>query len=241
MMKKSTLSLCCALALTACAGNGGNGTVARQPAESEATSEPEEIVNCQGIAFEAYNKRMAARIAESGDSDVQIDLSESAPEGSTVSYSEDTDDIEGYYESRTMDCLPLPDGGWLAIYTWAGGAEGEPTGYYNEVYTFIDGELAPAEGILPVPKDLDVFLNPEESEGREEIVAQLKAAYAERPEDFLVYRCDPEEQTLTVEFRPCDPYHEQYEEHVWTDNCWDLLVGYADRPVYKWDGKRFVK
>ena len=39
----------------------------------------------------------------------------------------------------------------------------------------------------------------------------------------------------------CDPYLEQYERHIWTDDCGELFVGYANRPVYKWDGKRFVK
>lgn len=249
-MKRITLILGCTLALGACGGNGGNG--GNQPAETPVeTPGTEEIVttfrkvpipeDCQGVAFRAYRQMMAERIGEYEESDIRIDLSKEAPAGSTISYSEDTDDIEGYYEVRTMDCLPLPDGGWLAIYTWMGAAEGEPTGYDNDAFTFIDGKLTPAEGILPVPKDLDAFLDPEKCAGQEELVAKLKAAYAERPADWLAYESDAEEQTVTVLYRPLDPYHEQYEEHIWTDECWDLLVGYADRPVYKWNGKRFVR
>ena len=250
-MKRIILTLGCALALAACAGNGGSNAAAQQPVETEELTEPEEIVktfrkvplpqDCEGVAFQAYQQMMAERIEEYEDSDIQIDLSKEAPEGSTISYSEDTDDIEGYYEERTMDCLPLLDGGWLAIYTWMGAAEGEPTGYDTEVFTFINGELTPAEGFLPVPKDLDGLLKPDACEGQDEQVAKLKTAYAERPQDWLAYECDAQEQTLTVQFRPCDPYLEQYENHIWTDDCWDLIVGYADRPVYKWDGKRFVK
>ena len=228
-----------------------NGRFIPQEVPQPVTGQTEEIVqtfrkvplpaDCQGVAFDAYRQMMLATAEGYEEADKEAFLSESAPEGSTISYTEDTDDIEGYYESRTMDCLPLLDGGWLAIYRWAGGADSEPTGYYNHVYTLIDGKLTPAEDILPVPKDLDVFLNPEACEGREELVAQLKAAYAERPEDFLVYRCDSAEQTLTIEYRPCDPYDEQYVKHVWTDDCWELRKPYTDFPVYKWDGKRFVK
>jgi|GEM_PF-5361268 len=46
---------------------------------------------------------------------------------------------------------------------------------------------------------------------------------------------------MIIEFRPTDPYTEQYEKHIWTDECWDLTVVYGALPVYRWDGNRFVK
>ena len=72
-------------------------------------------------------------------------------------------------------------------------------------------------------------------------MAKLKAAYAERPQAWLAYELDVKDQTLTVEYRPTDPYDAQYEKHVWDDDCWDLLIRLADLPTYKWDGKEFVK
>ena len=140
-----------------------------------------------------------------------------------------------------MDCLPLDGGGWLALYTWMGAAEGEPTGYDNQAYIFNDGKLTPAQDFLPVPKSLDIFLDPDACKGQEAQVAKLKAAYAERPQAWLAYELDVKDQTLTVEYRPTDPYFEQYENHIWTDDCWELRVSYDKRPVYRWDGTRFVK
>ena len=75
----------------------------------------------------------------------------------------------------------------------------------------------------------------------EDLVNTLKAAYKERPESFLVYHCGTDNQSLRIEFRPTDPYLEQYENHIWTDECWDLLKEYNDLPLYRWDGKKFVK
>ena len=72
-------------------------------------------------------------------------------------------------------------------------------------------------------------------------MAKLKAAYAERPQDWLVYLCDSTEQTMIIEYRPCDPYAEQYEKHIWTDESWYLTVKFDKLPVYRWDGKKFVK
>ena len=201
---------------------------------------PQEIP--EPVAFEAYRALMGTTLAEQyEDFDVEIALPSRAPRGSTVSYFEDTDDIEGYYESRMMDCFPLVDGGWMAFYTWAGGAEGEATGFYNYAYSFIDGELTLLEDFLPVPKNLNDFLNPEACSGQEELVAKLKAAYAEDPENWLAYFFDPAEQTMVIQYRPLDPYIEEYERHVWTDECWDLLNEFSDLPVYLWDGKKFVK
>ena len=195
--------------------------------------------DCEGVAYEAYKKMMISE-AVSYDGE-EIVMPESAPKGSTVSYFEDTNDIEGYYEERMMDCFPLLDGGWMAFYTWAGGAEGEATGYYNYAYSFIDGKLTLLEDFLPVPKNLDDFLNPDACEGQEELVAGLKAAYAGSPNDWLAYFFDPEEQTMVIQYRPLDPYIEEYETHVWSDECWELLNEFSDLPVYRWDGKRFVK
>ena len=200
---------------------------------------PQEIP--EHVAFEAYRLMMQSLVEEYEDSDITIDFTKEAPRNSTVCYYEDTDDIEGYYEERTMDCLPLSDGGWLAIYTWAGAAEGEPTSYENKLFTFIDGKLTPAQGFLPVPKSLDDFLDPEACEGQDEQVAKLKAAYAERPQDWLVYLCNSTEQTMIIEYRPTDPYTEQYEKHIWTDESWYLTVKFDKLPVYRWDGKKFVK
>lgn len=209
---------------------------------------PQEIP--EPVAFEAYLAMVEAEIAEAGGDveysngpeDVEEDYETGgAPRGSTVHYFEDTDDIEGYYESHNMDCFPLESGGWVAVYTWAGSAESEPTGYKNEAFTFIDGELTRADSFLPVPENLDDFLDPDACKGREELVARLKAAYAGNPRDWLAYHCDAEEQTMIIEFRPTDPYTEQYEKHIWTDECWDLTVGYDALPVYRWDGNRFMK
>ena len=227
-----------------------DGQFIPQEVPQPAASEEEEITrtfkkvplpaDCQGVAFRAY-WQLSIDEAEAEGFEGDTVMPESAPKGSTVSYFEDTDDIEGYYEARMMDCFPLLDGGWLAIYTWAGGAEGEPTGYYTRTYTFIDGKLTRVEGVLPVPKNLDVFLDPDACEGQDELVARLKAAYAERPEDWLAYHCDAAEQTLVIEYRPLDPYDEQYVKHIWTDDCWDLAFKFADLPFYRWDGHRFVK
>lgn len=200
---------------------------------------PQEIP--EPVAFNAYRQMMLAQAREYEDSDITIDFTTEAPKGSTVYYSESTDDIEGYYEERTMDCLPLSDGGWLAIYTWAGAAEGEPTSYQSKAFTFIDGQLTPAQEFLPVPKDLDGFLNPDACDGQDELVAKLKADYAERPQDWLVYLCNSTTQTMVIEYRPTDPYFAEYEKHVWSDDCWDLLIRLGDLPTYKWDGKQFVK
>ena len=200
---------------------------------------PQEIP--EPVAFNAYRQMMLARAEEYEDSDITIDFTTEAPKNSSVSYYEDTDDIEGYYEERMMDCLPLSDGGWLAIYTWCGAAEGEPTSYENKAFTFIDGKLTPAQEFLPVPKNLNGFLNPDACEGHEEQVAKLKAAYAERPQDWLAYLVDASEQTMVIEYRPTDPYGAQYEKQVWDDDCWDLLISLAKLPTYKWNGKEFVK
>ena len=72
-------------------------------------------------------------------------------------------------------------------------------------------------------------------------MAKLKAAYAKRPQDWLVYLVDASEQTMVIEYRPTDPYGAQYEKQVWDDDCWDLLIRLADLPTYKWNGKEFVK
>ena len=195
---------------------------------------PQEIP--EPVAFEAYRQMMLAQL-DGVDPD---EFMTEAPRNSTVSYYEDTDDIEGYYEERMMDCLPLSDGGWLAIYTWGGAAEGEPTSFDNKAFTFIDGKLTPAQEFLPVPKNLDGFLDPDACEGYEEQVAKLKAAYAERPQDWLVYLVDASTQTMVIEYRPTDPYGAQYEKQVWSDECWDLLIRLAELPTYKWNGKEFV-
>ena len=203
---------------------------------------PQEPDENEGVAFEAYRQLMGTVLADQYENfDVEIALPARAPKGSTVHYSEDTDDIEGYYEWRAMDCFPLDGGGWLALYTWMGAAEGEPTGYDNQAYIFNDGKLTPAQDFLPVPKSLDIFLDPDACKGQEAQVAKLKAAYAERPQAWLAYELDVKDQTLTVEYRPTDPYFEQYENHIWTDDCWELRVSYDKRPVYRWDGTRFVK
>lgn len=196
---------------------------------------PQEIP--EPVAFEAYRQMMLAQV-DGLDPD---EFMTEAPKNSTVSYYEDTNDIEGYYEERMMNCLPLSDGGWLAIYTWSGAAEGEPTSYENKAFTFIDGKLTPAQEFLPVPKNLNGFLNPDACEGHEEQVAKLKAAYAKRPQDWLVYLVDASEQTMVIEYRPTDPYGAQYEKQVWDDDCWDLLISLAELPTYKWNGKEFVK
>ena len=200
---------------------------------------PQEIP--EPVAYEAYLAMVGAEIAEAGGDVEKADETGGAPGGGTVHYFEDTDDIEGYYEWRSMDCFPLDGGGWVAVYSWAGAGEGEPTSHDNQAFTYIDGELTRADSFLPVPKNLDGFLDPDACKGREELVARLKAAYAANPKDWLAYHCDAEEQTMIIEFRPTDPYIEQYEEHIWTDECWDLSVEYNALPVYRWDGSKFVK
>ena len=201
------------------------------------------------VAYEAYLAMVEAEIAEAGGDveysngpeDVEEDNETGDASRGTVHYFEDTDDIEGYYEWRSMDCFPLQDGGWVAVYTWAGAGEGEPASFDNQAFTYIDGELTRADGFLPVPKNLDDFLDPDACKGREELVARLKAVYAANPKDWLAYHCDAEEQTMIIEFRPTDPYTEQYDKHIWTDECWDLTVVYGALPVYRWDGNKFVK
>ncbi len=239
-----SLSLCAVLAV-ACAGNPGQ-KADKQPAENLETEEinttfrPVPIpAGAEGIAFEAYEQILRTKIDEYDEEEFVFD--EECPEDCVLSYTSSTDDIEGYYEERTVDCLPLVDGGWLALWTSASAAEGEPTSYSNNAYFYKDGELKEAEGLLPVPKDITPFFTPESLAEEEDLVNVLKAAYKERPEDFLVYHCGTENQTLRIEFRPTDPYLEQYENHIWTDECWDLLKEYNDLPLYRWDGKKFVK
>ncbi len=244
-MKSFTLFLCVMLVAVACAGNS-NKKADEQPAGDPETEQiqtnfvPVPVPKgSEGIAFKAYEQILLTKMDEYDEE--EFVFNDECPDDCVLTYTSYTDDIEGYYEERTVDCLPLPDGDWLAIWTWAGAAEGEPTSYENNAYFYKDGKLEEAKGLLPVPKDITPFFKPESLEDHEDLVNTLKAAYKERPESFLVYHCGTDNQSLRIEFRPTDPYLEQYENHIWTDECWDLLKEYNDLPLYRWDGKKFVK
>ena len=210
-MKSVVFHFLCVMMLVASCGGNANRKANKQAepapeavpeATPEAVAEPEETEPPKGLAFEVFKQ-----IAALDDYVVEGEC----PEGCTVSYTVDTDDIEGYYEDTMVDCLPLAEGGWLAIETTAFAAEGEPTSYINRVFRYVDGTLTEVDkDILPVPEDIMVFLSPEACEGKEELVETLKAAYGERPASFLVYHCSPTLQNLRVELRPLDPYTEEY-------------------------------
>ena len=246
-MKSAVFHLLCVMLIVASCGGNANRKAKNNQAEAapeavsevvaetvaETVAEPEETVPPKGLAFEVFKQ-----IAALDDYVVEGEC----PEGCTVSYTVDTDDIEGYYEDSMVDCLPLEGGGWLAIETTEFAAEGEPTSYINRVFRYVDGKLTEVDkDILPVPEDIMVFLSPEACEGKEELVETLKAAYEERPASFLVYHCSPTLQNLRVELRPLDPYTEEYKTKVWPYEVWELRKEDSDFPVYSWDGRQFVK
>ena len=109
-MKSFTLFLCVMLVAVACAGNS-NKKADEQPAGDPETEQiqtnfvPVPVPKgSEGIAFKAYEQILLTKMDEYDEEEFVFNVE--CPDDCVLTYTSYTDDIEGYYEERTVDCLP---------------------------------------------------------------------------------------------------------------------------------------
>lgn len=227
---KQLFILLATLALVSC-GSGQNRSQKQQDEAAPEAFTPVKLPSdCHGVAYTFFKKLWE----EDGET-----YEVPCPEKSTLEYSNEFDEQEGFFAEQTMYCYPLKDGGWLGVFKTVDAAEGSAGFYSFTTYTWKDDKIQPVEGILPVP-ELDDLLSSEAVGDNPEAYERLKKVYAGQPEDYLLYFFDPNDQSLQVELHPVD-LETAESKHCWEEVFWDLSLIIEACPTYRWTGEMFVK
>ena len=138
---------------------------------------------------------------------------------------------EGCYNSESVYCFPMKNGGYLVAEMHEDAGPGCSSNYIFGTSIYNDGKLQDSENALPVPT-LDELINPNKAKDYASQVAEFRKMYDKSSMDYLCYEFNPPE-TISVRLNPWDCEEAYFEM--------DKVMLNTGIPEYKWDGEKFVK